>query len=73
MSLTTIQINAETKKKLIERKMHPRETYDEIINRVLEQESFPTMEEMFREADKRKLGRGVSTAEIIRLTHEMRD
>lgn len=73
MAPTTIQLAEETKKKLDNYKRHPRESYDEVIKRFIDQESFPTMDEMFREADKRKLGKGLSTADIIRLAHEMRD
>ena len=32
--MTTVQLRAETKKKLDDLKLHPRETYDELINRL---------------------------------------
>ena len=32
--MTTVQLRAETKKKLDDLKLHPRETYDELIDRL---------------------------------------
>ena len=34
MSMTTVQLRAETKEKLNALKIHPRETYDELIDRL---------------------------------------
>ena len=34
MSMTSVQIRPETKEKLNELKLHPRETYDELIDRL---------------------------------------
>ncbi len=34
MSTTTVQLRSETKKKLDDLKLHPRETYDELISRL---------------------------------------
>lgn len=34
MAMTTVQLRPETKKKLDTLKLHPRETYDELINRL---------------------------------------
>ena len=34
MAMTTVQLRAETKKKLDDLKLHPRETYDELIDRL---------------------------------------
>lgn len=36
MTVSTIQIKEETKKKLQSMKLHPRETYEEVIERMLE-------------------------------------
>ena len=52
MKLTSIQLYEETKKKLERKKVHDRETYDSVIKRMLEEEDIPSMEEMFRRADK---------------------
>jgi predicted CopG family antitoxin len=38
MEITTIQISVETKKKLEQAKIHPRETYEDVIKRLLEKE-----------------------------------
>ncbi len=34
MAMTTVQLRAETKQKLNDLKLHPRETYDELIDRL---------------------------------------
>ena len=34
MAMTTVQLRSETKKKLDDLKIHPRETYDELISRL---------------------------------------
>lgn len=34
MATTTVQLRSETKKKLDDLKLHPRETYDELISRL---------------------------------------
>ena len=34
MAMTTVQLRAETKQKLDDLKLHPRETYDELIDRL---------------------------------------
>jgi len=36
MKITTIQISVETKGKLEKAKVHPRETYEDVIKRLLE-------------------------------------
>ena len=36
MSLTTIQVQSDLKKKLDAMKLHPRETYNDVLERVLE-------------------------------------
>ena len=72
MKLTSIQLYEETKKKLERKKTNPRESYDSVVNRILEDEEIPSMEEMFRIGDKIKQKRKYSTKEIIELTHELR-
>ena len=71
VKLTSIQLYEETKKKLERKKSHPRESYDTVVNRILEEEEIPSMEEMFRRGDKIKQKRRYSTKEIIDLSHEL--
>ena len=72
LKLTTIQISEGTKEKLGRRKSYPRESYESIIKRVLESDDIPSMEEMFRIGDGIKQKRQYTTAEIIKLSHELR-
>lgn len=72
MKLTTIQLYEETKKKLEEKKAHPRESYDSLLRRMLESETIPSMEQMFKAGDKLQQKRGYSTEEVIELTHKLR-
>jgi len=72
MKLTSIQLYEETKKKLERKKSHPRESYDSVVNRILEDEEIPSMDEMFRIGDKIKQSRRYSTKEIIELSHRLR-
>ncbi len=71
MKLTSIQLHEETKKMLESKKTHPRESYESVINRVLESENIPSMDEMFKKGDKIKEKRKYSTEEIINLSHEL--
>lgn len=73
MNLTTIQLKEETRKKLEVKKLHPRESYDAVLQRMLEADSIPSMEEMFRKADSMKQKREYTTEEIVKLTHELRE
>lgn len=73
MSLTTIQIREETRKRLERKKAHPRESYDDVVQRMLESEDIPSMEEMFRIGDSMRQKRRYSTEEVVRLTHELRN
>ena len=73
MNLTTIQVREETRKKLEMKKAHPRESYDSVIQSILESESTPSMEEMFRIGDSLKQKRHYTTEEIIKLSHELRE
>ncbi len=72
MNLTTIQLRTDTKKKLEQKKLHPRESYDQVIRRVLEEDETPSMEEMFRLADTLPQKRRYTTKEIVNLSHEWR-
>lgn len=72
LKLTSIQLYEETKKKLEEKKIYPRESYDSVIKRILESENIPTMEEMFKIGDKIKQNKVYSTKEIIEISHELR-
>lgn len=72
MKLTSIQLYEETKKKLEKKKSHPRESYDSVVNRILEEEEIPSMEEMFKIGDNIKQSRRYSTKEIIELSHRLR-
>lgn len=72
MKPTSIQIYGDTKKKLEEKKVHPRESYDSVIKRVLESENIPSMEEMFRRADKIKDQKKYTTNELLDMIHARR-
>lgn len=73
MKLTTIQLYEDTKKMLEQKKQHPRETYDQVIKRIIENEDIPSLEEAFRICDQIKQGRKYSTKEVIELSHGWRD
>ena len=72
MNLTTIQIREETRKKLERKKSTQRESYDSVLQRMLESEDTPSMEEMFRVGDSMKQKGRYSTEEVVRLAHELR-
>jgi len=72
MKLTTIQLHEDTKEKLEHKKMHPRESYDSVLKRVLENEKLPSMEDMFRMGDKIKQKKKYTTREVIELSHRLR-
>ena len=72
MNLTTVQIKQDTKKKLDQRKEHPRESYDEVIQRVLELEDFPSIDEVAQIGSSIKQDKIYSTEEVIALTHRLR-
>ena len=72
MKLTTIQLYDETKKKLENKKIHPRESYDEVIKRVLGHETLPSMNEMFTKGDKLKQKKAYSDKEVISISHALR-
>jgi predicted transcriptional regulator len=72
MAMTTVQLRAETKEKLNGLKLHPRETYDELIDRLADAayDDEPLSEEEImdiREGEKDiKAGRVRSLREIMR-------
>ena len=72
MKSTTIQVKVDTKKKLEGKKLHPREDYDSVLRRLLEAEEIPSLEEMFREADKLRQKKLYPTKEVVEITHELR-
>jgi len=72
MKLTTIQLYEETRKKLEQRKAYKRESYDAVIQRLVERDGIPSMQELFREGDKLKQERDYSTEEVIALSHGLR-
>ncbi|MEK6837700.1 MAG: hypothetical protein AABX69_03550 [Nanoarchaeota archaeon] len=72
MKLTTIQLKEETKKQLEGKKLHPRESYNDVIHRMLESESIPSLEEVFRMGDKIRQKRVYTTKEVVAMTHQLR-
>lgn len=72
MHITTIQIDTETKKKLDQKRHHPRESYNDVLKRMVEADALPKLEEMFRLADQKKQKKVFSTKEVIELSHGMR-
>lgn len=70
--MTTIQLTEETKQKLDNKKVHPRESYEDVIKRVLEDEDIPSIQEMFKRCDKIKQKKIYTTEEVIKLTHRLR-
>ncbi|MBS3145359.1 hypothetical protein J4414_00975 [Candidatus Woesearchaeota archaeon] len=72
MKISTIQVYDNTKKKLENKKVHPRESYDSVIKRILEDEKMPSIEQMFKHGDALKQKKKYSTKEVIKLTHELR-
>jgi hypothetical protein len=54
-------------------KKHPKESFDAVVNRIIEMDDTPSMEEMFRRGDAIKQKKIYSTEEIIKLTHRMRN
>lgn len=72
MKLTTIQLYDDTKKKLENKKSYPRESYNSVIKRMLDDEDIPSMEEMFRRADKIKGQKKYTTKELLEMIHDRR-
>lgn len=71
LKLTSIQLYEETKKKLERKKTNPRESYDSVVNRILEDGEIPSMEEMVKKGARIKQKRRYSTREIVKLSHEL--
>ena len=72
MKLTTIQLHESTRKKLEKKRKYKRESYDTVINRMLEDEEIPSMQEMFQKCDSIPQDKIFSTEEVIKLSHSMR-
>lgn len=72
VNLTTIQVREETRKKLEMKKAHPRESYDAVLQRMLENEATPSLEEVFRIGDKIKQKKIYTTEEVVAMTHKLR-
>ncbi len=72
LKISTIQLREDTKKKLESKKVHPRESYNAVLQRMLDYEDIPSMEEMFKRGDSLK-HRKYSTEEIIRMSHRLRE
>ena len=72
MKLTSIQLYEDTKKKLEHKKVHKRESYDSVLKRMLEEEDIPSLEEMFRQADKIKDQKKYTTKDLLEMIHARR-
>lgn len=69
MKTTTIQLYEGTRKQLEAKKLYQRESFDSVLKRLMKEEDFPTLEEMFERSKKLK-HRKYSTEEIVRMTDE---
>lgn len=72
MKLTSIQVHENTKEILENKKIYPRESYDSVLKRILENENLPSMEEMFRVGDNIKQKKKYTTKEVIEISHRLR-
>jgi len=72
LKMTTIQLSEKTKIVLDRKKVNKRESYDSVINKLLENTNLPSIEEMFTIGDKIKEKKEYSTEEIIKISHELR-
>lgn len=72
MGFTTIQLDDRIKEKLEHKKLHPKESYNKVLSRLLENEQIPNMEEMFKKSKEIKQKRKYTTQEIINLSHSLR-
>ena len=72
LKLTSIQLYEDTKKKLEHKKVHPRESYDSVLKRMLEEEDIPSLDEMFRQADKIKDQKKYTTKDLLEIIHARR-
>ena len=73
MKLTTIQLREETRKKIEQKKEYPKETYDEVITRMLDNEGIPTIDEMFQKGDGIHQKKRFSTQEVIKISHSLEE
>ncbi len=71
--LTTIQLREETRKQLEQRKQNPKESYDAVIQRMIDFEDVPTMEEMFKRADNMKMDKEYTPQEIVKMIKDLRE
>jgi len=72
MKLSSIQLHEDTKDKLENKKIYPRESYDSVLRRMLESEKIPPMEKMFQQGDNIKQKKKYTTKEIIDMSHALR-
>ena len=72
MKITTIQLYEGTRKQLEAKKLYSRESFDSVLQRIMKEDDFPTLEEMF-ERSKQLKHRKYSTEEIVRMTDEHDD
>lgn len=72
MKQTTIQINEGIRKELEMRKLHPRESYNAVLGRMLETEQLPTLEQAFSLAEALKEPLKFSTKDVVGLIHKQR-
>ncbi len=72
MKITSIQLYEMTRNRLELRKLHPRESFDSVVQRLIKEDNSPTIEEMFERSKKLK-HRKYSTEEIVRMTDEFDD
>ena len=73
MKITTIQLQEEIREKLEKKKLYPRESYNDVVERMLEDEETPSMQEMFRRADKLKQDKKYTTKEIVKMIRDARE
>ena len=71
MKLTTIQVYEQTRRNLEQKKAYKRESYDAVIKRMIERDTIPSMEEIFREGDKLRQEKEYTTEEVITLSHAL--
>jgi hypothetical protein len=73
MAMTTVQLRPETKEKLNSLKLHPRETYDELIDRLADAayDDEPVSEEEIR--DIRESEKDIKDGRVRSLREIMRD
>ncbi len=73
MKITSIQVHDDVRKKLEKLKLHSRESYNDVIERMIKDDEVPSMEEMFRRTDKLKQKRIYSTEEVVKMTDEFEE